>query len=1412
MAVINGTSGADTLAGSSDDDEVYGLASNDVLLGSAGADRLDGGTGVDTVDYSASAAAIDIDIRNGVGRAGVGGDAEGDTLSAVEKVVGTAFDDTFTSAIGNVTFEGGAGNDIYNVASTGVKIIEQDNGGFDELRTSAATTTMDMFVEKMVYTGTGSFTGYGSASDNIIVGGAGNDVLFGGDGADQFFGGDGLDVAGYTDSKVAVNINLKTGVHSGIATGDTFTDIEVIRGTGAADTVVADDRAIGFDGGAGVDTMDYSGSSAAIDVDIRNGVGRAGIGGDAEGDTLSAVEKVVGTAFDDTFTSAIGNVTFEGGAGNDIYNVASTGVKIIEQDNGGFDELRTSAATTTMDMFVEKMVYTGTGSFTGYGSASDNIIVGGAGNDVLFGGDGADQFFGGDGLDVAGYTDSRVAVNINLKTGVHSGIATGDTFTDIEVIRGTGAADTVVADDRAIGFDGGAGVDTMDYSGSSAAIDVDIRNGVGRAGIGGDAEGDTLSAVEKVVGTAFDDTFTSAIGNVTFEGGAGNDIYNVASTGVKIIEQDKGGFDELRTSAATTTMDMFVEKMVYTGTGSFTGYGSASDNIIVGGAGNDVLFGGDGADQFFGGDGLDVAGYTDSKVAVNINLKTGVHSGIATGDTFTDIEVIRGSNLNDTFVADGRTIGFDGGAGVDTVDYSTSAEAINVDIRVYKGLPGVGGDAQGDTLEGIEKVIGTAFNDTFTSAWGAVTMEGGAGDDLYTVNTSGNKTIELADGGYDEVRTNQATFTLNPFIEKLTYTGTAAFTAYGNATDNIIIGGAGNDVLFGGDGADQFFGGDGLDVAGYTDSKVAVNINLKTGVHSGIATGDTFTDIEVIRGSNLNDTFVADGRTIGFDGGAGVDTVDYSTSAEAINVDIRVYKGLPGVGGDAQGDTLEGIEKVIGTAFNDTFTSAWGAVTLEGGLGDDVYIVNTSGNKTVELADGGFDEVFTNQAIFTMDPFIEKMTHTGTVAFTGYGNTGDNIIIGGGGNDILFGAAGADQLIGGAGVDVASYGDSRVAVTLNMTTGVHSGIAAGDTYQEIETLRGSSFNDTFVGGSQAMGVDGALGTDLASYEQSSSAVTIDLTTNVNAGDAAGDTFTAIEIYQGSGFDDTLLGSAKADIFIGGAGADIIDGRGGVDQAWYINSAAAVEINLQTGINQGGDAQGDVLTNIERIMGSQFNDSMTGDSLANWLEGGLGNDTIYGGDGADYIYGGLYTATGPMLPGSSTNAAQADQLYGGLGNDAITTANLDTGTVAYGEAGNDGIAVFSGTADGGDGNDILLGKGDGFRLLGGSGDDTLTVAEGGQGFVNGGQDDDTYVIDTYGQVTIKDDGTGGFDRVLLNGMESMDTITTVRSGNDAYIFNTSSYHSGQPLSDMGVKLQDWYAGFNTIEQFHTSNGDVFTIPA
>ncbi|MCF5559245.1 calcium-binding protein, partial [Pseudomonas syringae] len=235
MAVINGTAGADTLIGTAGDDEINALGGNDVIKSSAGADKIDGGAGTDTVDYSASTEGVSIDLRLGVGLAGRGGDAEGDTLNGIETVIGSAFNDVLSAGpytiMTAVRLEGGTGDDIYNInMGYAPTIIEQAGGGNDEVRVSVINpnnTVLAANVERLTYVGAGAFTGYGNDSDNIITGGSGNDTLYGGAGADQFIGGAGYDGAGYLDSKEAVTINLKTGVHSGIAAGDTYTDIEV---------------------------------------------------------------------------------------------------------------------------------------------------------------------------------------------------------------------------------------------------------------------------------------------------------------------------------------------------------------------------------------------------------------------------------------------------------------------------------------------------------------------------------------------------------------------------------------------------------------------------------------------------------------------------------------------------------------------------------------------------------------------------------------------------------------------------------------------------------------------------------------------------------------------------------------------------------------------------------------------------------------------------------------------------------------------------------------------------------------------------------------------------------------------------------------------------------------------------------
>jgi len=551
------------------------------------------------------------------------------------------------------------------------------------------------------------------------------------------------------------------------------------------------------------------------------------------------------------------------------------------------------------------------------------------------------------------------------------------------------------------------------------------------------------------------------------------------------------------------------------------------------------------------------------------------------------------------------------------------------------------------------------------------------------------------------------------------------------------------------------------------------------------------------------------------DGGTGFDTIDYSASPAGVNVEVRLGTGAAGKGGDAEGSTLTNIENVIGSAFNDILTSgpdaAATAIRLEGGAGDDIYYINSGAQPTiVEQAGGGNDEVrvsvvYPSGTILAAN--VERLTFIGNKNFIGYGNDSDNIITGGSGDDTLYGGAGADQFFGGAGYDTVGYLDSKVSMTLNLKTGVHSGIAAGDTFTDIEAIRGSNLNDIFYGGASAMGLDGAAGQDLVSYELSDSAVTIDLSTGANTGDAQGDTYTNIEIFQGSNFNDTLSGSRLSDILIGGKGADLIDGREGQDSVWYVTSTTGVTINLQTNVNQGGDAEGDVLRNIERVVGSHFNDSLTGDASANYLEGGLGDDVLYGGDGNDYLYGGLVSQIGPFSLDGLTNGPQADTLYGGNGNDTIVTASDDQGSRAYGEAGGDVITVVHGMADGGEGNDLLTGTGLGFSLFGGAGDDKLILRA--SGWANGGEGDDTYTIDTRALVTIQDDGVSRGDKLVLSNIKSTNLLMD-RIGDDLYL-HQSSFATGQTPQE-GVCLKGWFAGYDTIEQIQTSNGQVINLPA
>lgn len=129
---------------------------------------------------------------------------------------------------------------------------------------------------------------------------------------------------------------------------------------------------------------------------------------------------------------------------------------------------------------------------------------------------------------------------------------------------------------------------------------------------------------------------------------------------------------------------------------------------------------------------------------------------------------------------------------------------------------------------------------------------------------------------------------------------------------------------------------------------------------------------------------------------------------------------------------------------------------------------------------------------------------------------------------------------------------------------------------------------------------------------------------------------------------------------------------------------------------------------------------------------------------------------------------------------------------------------------------MFGKGNDFVLLGGAGNDKLTLGVKGEfawnmksgGYANGGEGDDTYTVNTSKLVTIHDDGHGGNDIVILNNVQSAATLQLARVGNDLYLYDVTDIQGAVP--DHGVKMQDWFAGANTVEHFKALNGQELPI--
>jgi VCBS repeat-containing protein len=245
-------------------------------------------------------------------------------------------------------------------------------------------------------------------------------------------------------------------------------------------------------------------------------------------------------------------------------------------------------------------------------------------------------------------------------------------------------------------------------------------------------------------------------------------------------------------------------------------------------------------------------------------------------------------------------------------------------------------------------------------------------------------------------------------------------------------------------------------------------------------------------------------------------------------------------------------------------------------------VSSTGGANTIDLSGCSYDAAFIDGK-GNGDDLTSGAT--GAVLIGGANN---DTLNGSSGKDVLRGGAGNDNLDGGAGIDLLDLSDGGAAVNFTLVqsssftgVGLTGLIGLGnDNYRNIEGVIGTNFSDTL---------------------------------NGSAFD---------DILIGLGGNDTLNGNAGNDTLRGGAGDDTIDGGSGIDLLDFSDGTAGITFTLvQSASNtvENLSAAGlgtDTYRNMEGVIGTQHNDTLTGSGGDDVLAGGGGADTLTGGAGSD----------------------------------------------------------------------------------------------------------------------------------------------------------------------------------------------------
>ena len=533
-------------------------------------------------------------------------------------------------------------------------------------------------------------------------------------------------------------------------------------------------------------------------------------------------------------------------------------------------------------------------------------------------------------------------------------------------------------------------------------------------------------------------------------------------------------------SAFQTLDDAALTALIFSGDDSIKG--TPYSDVLLGFDGADVLQSGRGEDILDGGLGADttVDGLGDDIHYVEGNADRVIEKAGEGG-----LDVVR-SGSNYVLAAGVAIEWLETRDGTGTAAIDLTGNELDQNVRGNEGVNRLEGAGGKDFLHGEgggDLLYGGIGNDLLKGGSGADYLNGGTGaDTAYYESASAGVVVHLLAPANNQGEAAGDTFVSIEYIHGSRFDDELA----GTAGVNRLEGDYGADDLFGLDGDDKLYGGFGDD-------------------H--------------LEGGEGSDTLLGENGADHLDGGAGWDTVSYETAGLVV-VDLQTPANNQG---HATGDTFNSIEKIIGASGNDRLSGDAGANTFAGGYGAD-RLFGRDGNDTLEGSGGIFDGDYLSGGAGLDTASYEAATGRVVVQLLtpennegeASGDTYNSIenIVGGNFDDGLVGTTGGNRLDGGQGAD---------------------------------RIFGIDGNDTVVGGEGADYLSGGLGTDTASYASATARVIVSLAnTAINTGDAAGDTFNSVENLLGSAFDDYVYGNNAVNVIKGGAGNDIIKGYGGND--------------------------------------------------------------------------------------------------------------------------------------------------------------------------------------------------------------------------------------------------------------------------